>query len=99
MYTFTTVNVLFTSLGVFFIWASWGAGRLSVKYLKEWLVEFGLPPKPLLVAELLVTMLLGVPIAMALVQPETIQQALFAGMGWTSLVARPASDNAPDKRT
>ena len=92
MYSITTVNVLFTSLGVFFIWASWGTGRLSVRYLREWLAELGLSSKPLLVAELVGTMLMGVPIAMALVQPETIQQALFAGMGWTGLVARPASE-------
>lgn len=98
MHTFTTVNVLFTSLGVFFIWASWGAGRLNVKYLHERLVEVGLSSNLLLALEFVTTMVLGVIIAVTLVQPETAQQALFAGMGWTSLVARPVSDNQKNNK-
>ena len=94
MYTIT--NVVFTALGVFIIWASWGTGRLSVKYLNMRLAEVGLSSNQLLVVEFVVTMVLGVIIAITLVQPETAQQAMAAGMGWTSLVARPAS-NKPKK--
>lgn len=42
-----------------------------------------------MVTEFLVTMGVGVLIAIALVNPQTPQQAIAAGMGWTSLVARP----------
>ena len=94
---YTVTNVVFTALGVFIIWASWGTGRLSVKYLNMRLAEVGLSSNQLLVVEFVVTMVLGVIIAITLVQPETAQQAMAAGMGWTSLVARPAS-NEPKKR-
>ena len=94
---YTVTNVVFTALGVFIIWASWGTGRLSVKYLNMRLAEVGLSSNQLLVVEFVVTMVMGVIIAITLVQPETAQQAMAAGMGWTSLVARPASSK-PKKR-
>ena len=91
---FTITNVLFTAVGVFTIWASWGTGRLSVKYLNVRLADIGLSPNKLLLVEFGVTMVMGVVIAIALVQPETAPQAIAAGMGWTSLVTRPATNKS-----
>lgn len=96
MYTWT--NIVFTALGVFVIWASWGTGRLSVKYLNARLAEVGLSSNQLLVVEFMVTMIVGVVVAINLVQPQTAQQAIAAGMGWTSLVARPTT-NKPEEGT
>lgn len=90
---YTITNILFTSFGVFLIWASWGAGQLSVKYLNKRLAEVGLSSNQLLVVEFLVTMVLGVTIAITFVRPETVQQAIAAGMGWTSLVTKPTSND------
>lgn len=84
-------NVFFTAVGVFLIWASWGTGKLSVMYLNARLAKFGLSPKGLMVVEFLVTMILGVVIAIAFVEPKTARQAIAAGMGWTSLVVRPTA--------
>ena len=86
---FSLPNIFFTALGVFLIWSSWGAGKLSVKYLNTKLALFGLPPNALLAVEFLVTMVLGVILAITFVQPQTPSQAIAAGMGWTSLVAKP----------
>lgn len=88
---YSGVNVFFTALGVFVIWASWGAGRLSVKYLNARLADLGLSPNWLLVVEFLVTMVVGVLVAIAFVNPQTAPQAIAAGMGWTSLIARPTA--------
>ena len=84
-------NVFFTAIGVFFVWASWGTGRLSVKYLNTKLAGFGLSLNWLMVIEFLVTMVVGVIITIALIDPQTAPQAIAAGMGWTSLVARPTA--------
>ena len=82
-------NVFFTALGVFLIWSSWGAGKLSVKYLNTQLVVLGLPRNALLAVEFGVTMVFGVILAITFVEPQTPSQAIAAGMGWTSLVAKP----------
>ena len=82
-------NVFFTALGVFLIWSSWGAGKLSVKYLNTQLTAFGLPPNALLAIEFGVTMVCGVILAITFVEPQTPSQAIAGGMGWTSLVAKP----------
>ena len=84
-------NVFFTAVGVFSIWASWGKGRLSVKYLNAVLADLGLSPNWLIAVEFLVTMVLGVVLSIAFVEPQTARQAIAAGMGWTSLVVRPAA--------
>ena len=86
---FSWSNVLFTAFGVFLVWSSWGAGKLSVKHLNTQLALFGLPPNALLVIEFLVTMVFGVILAITFVQPQTPSQAIAAGMGWTSLVTKP----------
>ena len=85
------INVFFTGVGVFIIWASWGTGRLGVRYLNERLAGVGLSTNQLLLVEFAFTMLVGVLVAVTFVQPETPQQAMAAGMGWTSLVTKPAS--------
>lgn len=87
--TYSGASVFFTALGVFLVWASWGGGRLSVNYLNARLSDLGLPANWLMAVEFLVTMVVGVLIAIALVNPQTPQQAIAAGMGWTSLVVRP----------
>ena len=91
---FTVTNILFAAVGVFIIWASWGEGQLSVKYLNGRLADIGLSSNGLLLVEFGVTMVMGVVIAITLVQPETAQQAMAAGMGWTSLVTRPATNKS-----
>lgn len=91
---FTVENILFTAVGVFIIWASWGAGRLNVKYLNDSLAGVGLSSNTLLIVEFGVTMVLGVVIAITFVEPETPQQAIAAGMGWTSLVTRPDTNKS-----
>ena len=72
------------------LWASWGKGGLSVKYLNTALAQLGTPPNWLIILEFVLTMVVGVVVAVALVNPQTAQQAIAAGMGWTGLVARPA---------
>ena len=89
--TYDASSVFFTALGVFAVWASWGKGRLGVAYITDRLSEIGFSSNLLLVIELLFVMVLGVLLAIAFVQPETPQQAIAAGMGWTGLVARPAA--------
>ena len=84
-------NIFFTAIGVFFVWASWGTGRLSVKYLNTVLAAIGLSANWLMAVEFLVAMVMGVLIAIAFVDPQTAPQAIAAGMGWTSLVARPTA--------
>ena len=96
LYNFT--NIFYTAIGVFFIWASWGTGRLSVKYLNSTLATFGLSSNWLMVVEFLVAMVMGVVIAIAFVNPQTPQQAIAAGMGWTSLVTRPTADLSEEQR-
>ena len=86
---YSGVNVFYTAVGVFVIWASWGTGRLSVKYLNVRLADLGLSPNFLLFVEFIVTMAVGVLVAIAFVNPQTAPQAIAAGMGWTSLIARP----------
>ena len=86
---YSGASIFFTALGVFVVWASWGGGRLSVSYLNARLAGLGFQANWLMVTEFLVTMGVGVLIAIALVNPQTPQQAIAAGMGWTSLVARP----------
>ena len=98
MYTVYTVtimipNVFFIFVGVFIVWASWGSGRLGVKYLNKRLAEVGASPNWLLVTEFVVAMFMGVFIVTCFVEPETPQQAIAAGMGWASLITKPASDN------
>ena len=88
---YSGANVFFTAIGVFLIWASWGSGRLSVKYLNDSLAKLGLSQNWLMVVEFAVTMTVGVLVAVAIVDPQTAPQAIAAGMGWTSLVARPAT--------
>ena len=82
-------KVAFTAIGVFVLWASWGKGGLSVKYLNTALARLGMPPNWLLLVEFGVTMVLGVVVAIAIVDPQTARQAFVAGMGWTGLVTRP----------
>ena len=65
------------------LWASWGKGGLSVKYLNAVLVKLGCPPNRLILVEFAFTMILGVVITIAFVDPRTAQQAIAAGMGWT----------------
>ena len=84
------VNVFYTALGVFLIWSSWGSGRLGVRYLNEQLKSLGLSSNVLLVVEFVFTMTIGVVVAITFVEPQTPQQALAAGMGWTSLVTKPS---------
>ena len=88
---YSGANVFFTALGVFVIWASWGAGRLSVTYLNAKLANLGLSPNYLLVVEFLVTMVVGVLVTIAIVNPQTAPQAIAAGMGWTNLIAKPTA--------
>ena len=85
-------KMLFTAVGVFVIWAAWGKGRLTVKYLSACLSALGLSSNWLLLVEFLVTMSVGVVVAIAFFDPQTARQAIAAGMGWTSLVARPAAN-------
>jgi len=73
------------------LWASWGKGGLSVKYLNAALARAGVPPNWLILVEFMLTMVVGVIVAVALVDPQTARQAIAAGMGWTGLVTRPAS--------
>ena len=90
------VILLYTALGVGIIWTSWGAGSLSVKYLSEQLAAVGVRRNWLLVVEFGLTMFVGVLIAVTFVQPQTPQQAIAAGMGWTSLVTRPSDNRGTD---
>ena len=83
-------NVLYTALGVLLVWSTWGVGGLSVKYLNARLQSLDLlSPTALFAVELTMTMLFGVVLAITFVQPQTPQQAIAAGMGWTSLVVKP----------
>ena len=86
--TFEVAKISYTALGVFFVWASWGKGRLSVRYLNSILAQ-RLSKNQLLLVEFLVTMGSGVIFAITFVEPQTAKQAIVAGMGWTSLVAKP----------
>jgi uncharacterized membrane protein YbjE (DUF340 family) len=86
---FEISKVLYTTFGVFFVWASWGKGRLSVKYLNNVLAKLGLTSNALLLVEFAITMSAGVVFAIALTDPQTAPQAIAAGMGWTGLIARP----------
>ena len=89
-----SAKIFFTAVGVFVVWASWGKGRLSVKYLDARLADFGLSANSRMVVECLVTMVLGVLVAIALVDPKTAGQAIASGMGWTSLIARPTTESS-----
>ena len=91
-------SVLFTAIGVFIIWASWGTGRLGVRYLNARLAQIGLAPNVLLLVEFILTMSIGVVVAITFVEPQTAQQAIAAGMGWTGLVTRPSSEG-PEEST
>ena len=82
-------KVAFTAIGVFVLWATWGTGGLSVKHLNTALSQLGIPSSWLFLVEFGVTMVSGVVVAIAFVEPETAQQAIAAGMGWTGLVTRP----------
>lgn len=82
-------TIFFTAVGVFLIWAAWGKGQLSVMYLNARLAKLGLSPNWLMVVEFLITMILGVLVAIAFFDPKSARQAIAAGMGWTSLVVRP----------
>ena len=84
-------NLAFTAFGVLLVWAAWGSDGLSFRYLRARLKSIELTPTSLLVVEVIATLLSGVILATTLVQPETPQQAIAAGMGWTSLVARPSN--------
>lgn len=86
---YSGASIFFTALGVFVVWASWGGGRLSVSYLNARLAGLGFQANWLMVLVTTEFMGVGVLIAIALVNPQTPQQAIAAGMGWTSLVARP----------
>ena len=89
--TYDAASVFFTALGVFAVWAAWGKGRLGVAYITDRLSGVGLSANSLLVIEFLLVLALGVLLAVAFVQPQTPQQAIAGGMGWTGLVARPAA--------
>ena len=88
-------KVVFTAMGVFVLWASWGTGGLSFKHLNIALSQLGIPPDWLILVEFGVTMVSGVVVAIAFVEPQTAQQAIAAGMGWTGLIARPT--DAPSR--
>ena len=89
-------GVFFTALGVFAVWAAWGKGRLGVAYVTDRLSDRGVSPNVLLLFEFLLIMVLGVLLAITFVQPQTPQQAIAAGMGWTGLVARPAAPTSEE---
>ena len=88
---FDGTTVFFTAVGVFVIWSSWGKGQLSVKYLNARLAELGLSPNWLMIVEFVVTIFAGVVVSIAFIDPQTAPQAIAAGMGWTSLIARPTA--------
>ena len=89
-------KIAFTAIGVFVLWASWGKGGLSVKYLSSVLAKLGCPPNGLILAELAFTMILGIVVTIAFVDPQTAQQAIAAGMGWTGLITRPTGAPSGD---
>ena len=78
-------------VGVSFVWASWGAGRLSALYLDARLAELGVPVRRRLIVEFGLVLVFGIVLCIVLVDPQTGPQAVAAGMGWTSLVARPTA--------
>ena len=84
-------KIFFTAVGVFVLWASWGKGGLSVKYLNAALAQWGVPQNWLMLVEFVVTMAVGAIVAVVLVDPQTARQAIAAGMGWTGLVTKPAN--------
>ena len=87
--------VFFTSVGVLAVWASWGTGRLGVKYLSKVLADVGCSKNQLLVVELVFTLVFGVLFAVTFVEPATAKQAIAAGMGWTSFLTRPVDPEKP----
>lgn len=86
---FSLAQVLFTALGVFALWASWGGQGLRLAHLRSVLALLGCPRNCRVAVDFGVTMCLGVLVAVTYIQPETPQQAIAAGLGWTSLVTKP----------
>lgn len=89
-------KVAFTLIGVFLLWASWGKGGLSVKYLSAALAKRGLPPGWLALVDFTLTMIIGVIVTIVFVDPQTAQQAVAAGMGWTGLITKPTDAPSGD---
>ena len=80
--------VLYTALGVIFLYCKWGRKRIKVYALSEildmWTTE---QTTPRLAAELIIFVVVGCILAIGVVDPTTPAQALTAGLGWTGLLA------------
>lgn len=91
---FSLDQVLYTCFGVFLLWAAWGREGLRLAHLRSVLALLGCPRNCRVAVDFAVTMCVGVVVAVAFVQPQTAQQAIAAGLGWTGLVTRPVASGS-----
>ena len=79
---------VYTVLGAIFLWGRWGRKRLKVYVLADLIELLPAPDSLKHVLEFFIFILLGGFIGVALTNPVTAPQAIAAGLGWTSMLAK-----------
>lgn len=98
---YTVQAIVFTAAGAIFLWCKLGRDQLTIWGLGKLWRLCGFKSKLYEVMELVGFVASGVTIGIAATHPQTIMQAISAGLGWTGLLTTPRArtDNVtPRKR-
>lgn len=86
--SFTFWNIIYTAIGASVLWGTWGKTKLKAFVLSNILKLF-LTGRTATVVEFLIFVVLGTLIGIGIAKPQNPQQAITAGLAWTSVLARP----------
>jgi len=80
----------FAAFGVLILYARWGKNALRIYVPRDVVQTFHLSADSNTRLEFVIFLVLGSVIAVLFADPQSPQQAISAGLGWTGLIAAPS---------